>query len=748
MARGTSRARRVRWIGRVRATGGLPIVAAGVSLALALAAPAGAAQSYTWAGGSASSARWSAPSNWSTFEAPASFSSIGALEFPLLSRATCESSRPEEACYFSENNLSGVSVESLHVDDRAEYVIYGEPFTLGSGGLSAAPLAETSELTLSALLAPIVLGAAQTWNIGGWGAGSVGENQLYVGGGVSGSEHALTIDVGSGGGLDFGGDAEVGPVAIDGANATQAGIFNGVVGLFGGRLNSADGNAVSLSHVFFYGAGSVGALSTAGAELDLAIGGEPPEGTLEAASVTLDPATDVAFEIANTGATPGSDYSRLLSHGAIALGGAEVRVRGPESCATLPPGRVYTLVSTSGALSGAFGNAPAGGEIPIAFPKACGLVKQRLRIAYNESGPLETVTGTVIAGESSSTTLSASPATPSTNQSVKLTATVLASSGLSTGSVEFQNGGAAIPGCAAQPVGSDVATCQTSFSAGASPARLAAIFTPGAGVNLQGSLSETSNLAVAQGSTTTALRVSNATPLVGGGVTYTATVTPANAGASVPSGAIEFLDANVPIGSCAGQPLGGAVAGAASASCQLSYLAPGTHAIAARYAGDANFTGSSSAPAQTVTVTAPAPSGGVVAGQQIAGATAQGGGVRLTGSALAARGDVALVKLRCTAPGGCRGKLSLSTQASSQAKHAGGRSRTVRLGSSNFAVGAGETKTVHIALDAAARALLHASPRLPARLTIAEVGTGLEQTQAHGVRIVEQPAGRSKRRGR
>jgi hypothetical protein len=564
---------------------------------LVMAPVAGAAPSFTWTGESTMTEDWSAEANWSGGGAPTSSSSIEALDFPLLTSYACEHESEYHPCYISKNNLNGLSAESMHIDTSADYWIKkGGALTLGSGGLSASPSVETPE-TLSLVFMPIALGAPQTWNIAGFGSGvPTGENQLYVGGGVTGVSHALTIDVSKGGGLDFGEDNEVGPVTIEGASAVQAGIFNGAIGLFDAELNATDDNPVRVNHVFFYGAGGIGPLSTTGAEMYLAVASEatrPAEGTLEAASATLDPASSMTFEIANTGATPGTDYARLLSRGTIALNGAELRVSvGEESCATLSPGRSYMLVSTTGELSGAFGNASEGAEVPIEFLSKCGSVQQTMRIAYSESGPTQTVTGTVIAGPTSSTTLSASPSAAVTNQGVTLKATVLASSGFATGTVEFRNDGSAIASCAAEPVSSDLATCQTSFPATASPAQLSAVFAPGVGVNLQGSGSTTQSITVGKDSTTTALQLSNAAPTTGGSVTYTATVTPAHGGATVPTGTIEFLDGATPIGSCASQPLT-AAGSSASATCQLSYPTPGAHSIAARYAGDANFTGSS-----------------------------------------------------------------------------------------------------------------------------------------------------------
>jgi hypothetical protein len=754
MARRTSSALCAGWLSDARRSSGLLVLTTCLlvfATSLLVMVPAASAASFTWTGESTMTADWSAGVNWEGDEAPTQ--PIETLNFPLLTRAVCQEIKPSEPCYFSKNDFNDLSVESMHVDASADYVIYGNELTLGSGGLSASPSVETSSATVPVVLAPIALGAAQTWNIFGFGtiAGDF-KNQLAVVGGVTGSSHALTVNLGEGGGFDLKGENEVGPVALDGIDSSES-AGNGLVGLFAAGLNVTDVNSVNVSHIFFYGSGGVGPLSTTDAELYLAVVGfesEYADGTLEADGATLDLASSMTFEIAGTGITPYSNYAQLISTGPVALGGAALRIAGTKSCATLSPGREYTLVSTTDGLSETFGNAPEGREIPVVFPEKCGSVQQKMRIAYNRTAFPETVTGTVIAGPTSSTTLSASPSAVVTNQGVTLKATVLASSGFATGTVEFRNGGSAIAGCAAEPVSADLATCQTSFPATASPAQLSAVFTPGAGVNLQGSGSTTQSLTVGKDSTTAALRLSNAAPTTGGSVTYTATVTPVHTGATVPTGTIEFLDGATPISSCASQPLT-AAGSSASATCQLSYPTPGAHSIAARYAGDANFTGSS-APAQAVSVTtpAPAPGGSPGAAQQVAGAVVQSGEVKLTSTTVEVQSNLmAAIKLACTATNGCHGTLALSAQTSTKGKHGKNRSHTVSLGSASYTVSAGGAVTVKFKLNSAARALLETGHgRLSARLAILEGATGLKQTQEKGVHIVEQASGIAIRKGR
>jgi hypothetical protein len=102
--------------------------------------------------------------------------------------------------------------------------------------------------------------------------------------------------------------------------------------------------------------------------------------------------------------------------------------------------------------------------------------------------------------------------------------------------------------------------------------------------------------------TTTTVAASTVSPVVGGSVTYTATVTPKTAGVSEPSGTIRFFDGGSSITGCSAQSL---MPGSSSSTaiCTLNYSAVGSHQISARYAGDSNFFGSVST-AQTITVSA------------------------------------------------------------------------------------------------------------------------------------------------
>jgi hypothetical protein len=368
-----------------------------VGSGLLLAPAADASTSFTWSGGAAKGARgWSETTNWGSGVIP-SLTEPFTLEFPRLTSPECTSEPVTRTCYKSENNLSDLNAESIKVDNGGEYVLSGDEITLGSGGMTVEPEGTTSGFASVSM--PIALGASQTWHLSGASRSEIAHNLFYVGDELKGSGAALTFDVSNGLDLVIGADVQVGALSIDGAEAAGEKIENGVVELGGGgALNSADGEPVNLSHVFFSGSGQLGALHTSAATVAVG-GGEAPAGKLEAASVTLDRETGLLFEIPGGSSTPGVDYSQLVSSGPVDLGSATLVITVPkipeQACPVLTPGQQFTFVSTTGALGGEFGNAPEGSEIPIVFAKECDKASQTVQIEYHESGGTQTVTGTV-----------------------------------------------------------------------------------------------------------------------------------------------------------------------------------------------------------------------------------------------------------------------------------------------------------------------------------------------------------------
>ena len=184
-----------------------------------------------------------------------------------------------------------------------------------------------------------------------------------------------------------------------------------------------------------------------------------------------------------------------------------------------------------------------------------------------------------------------SHATAVTNENVALWAAITATGGAPSGTMTFYRGGIPLPNCAGEPItpANAIASCQASFAAVASPVAITATFRPGPGSTSAGASASTV-LDVTRDSSSTALSAPSRTH-VGQRTTYIADISPRSSplGPIVPSGSVTFFDNGKKISAC------GAVAVRSGAStCTVTYRTTGSHAITARYGGDANFAGSMS----------------------------------------------------------------------------------------------------------------------------------------------------------
>jgi Bacterial Ig-like domain (group 3) len=423
----------------------------------------------------------------------------------------------------------------------------------------------------------------------------------------------------------------------------------------------------------------------------------------------------------------------------VDLDGAGLAVVADDSCKPLWPGTSYTLLTSTGAITGSFDNASEGQEIPVEFPKGC-TIEQTLQIHYERNGATQTVTGRVISGPTSTTTLEASPAHPVTNQNVTLAAIVHASAETPSGKIEFRDGGRLIKGCEASPlvaVGlSYAATCSTSFTASESPVDLSADFLPGLGVNINSSIT-TDDLAIDLGPTTTSLQVSLATSPVNQNVGLVATLSPADPGVVQPEGTVQFADDGIPIGSCSTQPLQQSfLSTSLTAMCLLSYPTQGTHGITARYSGDPDFAASSS-PAQTLTVQA--------SQEEQSLEEPESGKAKLDATKIPIQDrTLAIVKLTCEGVSNCHGTLGLSVRETLGGKHGKKRVRSVGIGSEAFSIEAGKTVSVDVRLNKAGRTLLGSQKKgqIKATLKLAQ-GSGTTQTN---IRLSEAIPGSKKKK--
>jgi hypothetical protein len=195
-----------------------------------------------------------------------------------------------------------------------------------------------------------------------------------------------------------------------------------------------------------------------------------------------------------------------------------------------------------------------------------------------------------VTGAAASTTALASSVNPSVyGQSVTLTATVSGGSGTPTGTVTFKDGTTTL-GIANLNTSGQATLTLSSLVAGSHSLTGAysgdATFAP----STSAALSESVN----QDGTATALSSSANPTTYGQALTLTATVAAAAPGSGTPTGTVTFKDGATTLGTAALNASG-------QAAFTTATLATGSHSLTAVYAGDANFTASTSAAlAQTV----------------------------------------------------------------------------------------------------------------------------------------------------
>ena len=409
------------------ACGHARVLVAAAIVAVAACAPASAsAASFTWLGSALpGTSLWSTPGNWAGGVAPSS-GAVDTLTFPDLASAGCPATA---TCTLSNNDVSGISATALNIAGRG-YGLLGNAITLGGGGLTLTqPSPPASGSTT--ISNPIALGADQAWNLSGPAGGAINQTLVGLFGAVSGADRALSITLANGTFASFNGtDNEVGPVTITGANGAAANPdSNGGVGLlnYNGsapQLNAGNGKPITVSHASLQGSGSIGPLTSTAAAVRIGAGVAPR--TLQAASATFDAQSTTAFFIHTTGTTPGTDYSRLTSTGNVALAGGLQVVNLDQTCPTLALGNAYTLVSTTGALTGAYSGVADGDLISITPSGACAATARLLRIDYETASSPRTVTATVVDPTPDTTGPVITITSPTDGQHVALNSTLTA----------------------------------------------------------------------------------------------------------------------------------------------------------------------------------------------------------------------------------------------------------------------------------------------------------------------------------
>lgn len=337
-------------VGLDRWTRKLSVAVLAVLGVLALSAPVAAAADFTFVGGH-SSGNWSDGANWAGGTAPAG--TVGTLNFPASS---CSST----LCPASNDDISGLTASTLSIVAPSTMPPTPPPSGWYLQDSGAVPLTLNSGLNVSlsqigsvadpgtVIAIPITLGAANTW--------AVNEANVTLIANVSGNQ-SLALNLSNSGSLFFqGASNEVGPIT-----ATGTGVCCGSLDVQS-DLNGTNGHAVALSGARLGGKGTVGAVTTSNsASVTPGVGG-PPTGSLSVTSATLDTTSQAQFNVAGTGTVAGTDYPQLTSSGAINLASTRLSIQAgfPGSCLTPAVGNVYTLVTTTGSLTGAFSNAADG----------------------------------------------------------------------------------------------------------------------------------------------------------------------------------------------------------------------------------------------------------------------------------------------------------------------------------------------------------------------------------------------------
>ena len=362
-------------------------------IALALSASSAATASatdYQWSGNSTSSTNWSDTGNWSTPSAPSG--TVGTLTFPDLP-SDCAAPK---ACFISNNDTAGITADTLSLTNTSgDYTLTGTGITLNSH----LDVAAGSGQPLIGM--PLTLGGSNTWQIAG---------DLELLHALASTTNTLGVNLtgssGFGSVLSITGDNEVGNVLFGGNDSSLSGLNapeNGIVSLFGSpaNLNATNNNTIQLNQAAMTGAGSIGGLTSTGGDLqpgNRAGGPNPPGNFVFDGPLVLDSASAVEFTLKNGGATPspGTDFGQIDAGSSnITLGGATLAIAlNHSTCPTLTVGAVYTLMRTSGTVSGQFDGLPGGSTIATQAELGC-RNRSALRIDYPSGG----VTATVLANE-------------------------------------------------------------------------------------------------------------------------------------------------------------------------------------------------------------------------------------------------------------------------------------------------------------------------------------------------------------
>jgi autotransporter-associated beta strand protein len=283
------------------------------------------------------------------------------------------------------------------------------------------------------------------------------------------------------------------------------------------------------------------------------------------------------LDIALTGNTAGTGYSQVNVSGAATLTGSNLILSGTRSG---HDGTALTVLASTSAVTGTFTGLAQSGIVSNNGVN--------YTINYTGGGGDNIVLTANLAATSTALSSSANPSV--FGQSATFTATVTSgSAGTPTGSVTFYDGGISLGTTTLN--GSAIASLSVS-TLNVGSHSITAVYSGDS--DFTTSTSSATNQTVNQDSSTTTL-VPSANPSVfGQSVTLTATITANSPGSGTATGTVTFEDGTAVLGT-------GTLNGSGQATCNTSALLIGSNSLTAVYAGDANFsTSTSSAVSHTV----------------------------------------------------------------------------------------------------------------------------------------------------